>query len=85
MLLFGFLFMSTAANSTAASRHEMIQYQATATAELSGPGWKRLVESLNSSETNTFVDPVIVQCSLQYFVLGSSCREFHAFFQNFQM
>jgi hypothetical protein len=80
MLLFGSLFMSTTANSTATAPHEMIQHQATV--YLSGLGWKRLVESLNDSDTNTIFDPVFVQCLLQFFVLGSSCREFHAFFRN---
>jgi hypothetical protein len=57
----------------------MTQHQATA--KLNGPGWKRLVESLNSSRTDETVDPIIVQCLLESFVLGESCREFLALFK----
>jgi hypothetical protein len=71
--------MSTIAISTATGPHGMTKHQATA--ELCGVGWKRLIEALNSSDTNTIFDPVTVQCLLQYFVLGSSCREFNALFR----
>lgn len=75
MLLLGSLFMSATAISTSTGLHKTSQPQATA--ELSGPGWKRLVESLNGSDPNTILDTVIVQCLLQSFVLGSSCRKLH--------
>jgi hypothetical protein len=70
----GPLLMSTAALSTPIGPQKSTQHQATA--ELSGAGWKRLFESLNSTETDENLDPIVVQCVLQYFVLGSSCGEF---------
>jgi hypothetical protein len=69
--------MSDPTISTAISRpHTMTQQHATA--QLSGPGWKRLVQSLNSSEATERFDPVTVQCVLDFFTLGSTCGEFQA-------
>jgi hypothetical protein len=76
ILWLGCLLMSDPTISTAIGPHTMTQQHATA--QLSGPGWKRLVQSLNSSEATERFDPVTVQCVLDFFTLGSTCGEFQA-------
>lgn len=72
----GCLLMSDPTISSAIGPHTMTQQHATA--QLSGPGWKKLVQSLNSSEATEIFDPVSVQCVLDFFTLGSTCGEFQA-------
>lgn len=70
------LLMSNPAVSAVIGLQTMTRQHAIA--QLSGPGWMRIVQSLNSSEANGRLDPIVVQCVLDFFVLGSTCGEFQA-------
>lgn len=75
-LMVGSLTTSISAVGTVVDPQNVTRHQATA--ELNGPGWRRLLEYLEKTETDNIEDPITVRCVLAYFMLGQQCREFCA-------
>lgn len=74
ILLIGSLMTAAADIATVIGPQNITQHQATA--ELNGPGWKKLVEYLQHTETDKIEDAVTVLCVLESFLLGQQCRKF---------